>query len=213
MARLIDISVTLSPEVPVWPGDDKPEFTLTSSISKGNSANVTTISLCAHTGTHIDAPLHFVEGGVPVDQMAPDLFVGPVQVLDCRGLDKISAADLARHSISSDIQRLLFKTDNSDHWVNGDQDFNPNYVALTPDAAEWALARNIKLVGIDYLSIERFKEPGHKTHHILLGKGIVVIEGLDLSAVEAGVYELMCLPLKLKGADGAPARVFLREIS
>lgn len=212
MARLIDISVSLSPDVPVWPGDDKPRFIQAMSLQNGDDANVTNLNFCVHTGTHIDAPLHFVDGAKSVDQLPPELFVGPVQVIDCRGLDKITDEDLVKAAMVKGTERLLFKTDNSRHWVSGNSAFDESFVALTPKAAQWVTDFGIKLVGIDYLSIERFGEPGNKTHHILLGNGIIVIEGLDLSMVEAGRYELMCLPLKLKGVEGAPARVFLREL-
>jgi len=204
-----DISLTISPELPVWPGDPRVSLRRTSSIADGAEANVTHLAMSAHTGTHVDAPLHFLADGTPVHALDLRMLMGRVFVLHLPDVELITA-DVLRHAeIPPRTRRLLFRTRNSDLWAAGDASvFQQDYVALSADAAEYLVGRGVKVVGVDYLSVAPFHATA-PTHRILLRGGVVVIEGLNLSAVSEGRYTLYCLPLKLLGADGAPARAVL----
>ena len=204
--NFIDVSVTLHSGVPVWPGT--PEFSLKwhKRIKDGDECNNGFLETDLHVGTHIDAPFHFVEGGKTVEQLSLETLIGPAYVVsfDCEQV--ISAKDLDSLVIPRRTKRLILKTRNSLLWSK--PKFEENFVALTDDAAEWIVKKGIALVGIDYLSIQKYRDKSN-VHNILLEAGIVVVEGLDLRKVEPGEYELICLPLKILGADGAPARVVL----
>jgi arylformamidase len=209
-SQLYDVSVSLSPELAVWPGDPALEIREMSRITEGADANVTQLIIGAHTGTHMDAPRHFIDGSTGIDQMPLEALVGTAYVLDMTGLrDHIGAAELEKAGLPEGAERVLFKTRNSGIWATGSGQFHQDYIALAPDGAEWLVKRGVKLVGIDYLSIERFMPERYHTHYSLLGDRVVVVEGLDLSAVEPGEYTLFALPLKIKNGDGAPARVLL----
>ena len=206
--RTYDITLTISPQMIVWPGDPPVIMERTSSIAAGDSANVSKISMSCHTGTHVDAPDHFLNNGKTVESLSMDLLVGRAYVLHLPNVNLITASVLMAAEIPPRTRRLLFKTRNSELWANGNTEFQTDFVALSVDAAELLVDRNVKLVGIDYLSIAPFKM-GKPVHTILLNAGVVVIEGLDLSRVSQGRYTLHCLPLKLGGADGAPTRAVL----
>lgn len=206
--RTYDITLTVSPQSIVWPGDTPVVIKHTSSIASGDNANVSEISMSCHTGTHVDAPNHFLNNGVTVDDLSLDLLVGRAYVLHLPDVSMITASVLMQADIPPRTRRLLFKTRNSDLWANGNKEFQTDFVALSVDAAELLVDRNVKVVGIDYLSIAPYKM-GTPVHTILLNAGVVVIEGLDLSKVSQGRYTLHCLPLKLGGADGAPTRAVL----
>lgn len=210
--RVHDVSLVLRPGMPTWPGEDGPAFTPLRRISKGDGANVSVITMGNHTGTHVDPPIHFIENAGTVDKLPVDALVGPCRVVDYQGEDHIAASWLEDANIPAGTQRLLFKTSNSGHWERGDP-FRNDFIALDRSGAEWCVRRQLRLVGVDYLSVEPFGSGkiGHPVHRTLLGAGIVIIEGLDLTRVSAGDYELMCGPLKLEGGDGSPARVFLIE--
>jgi arylformamidase len=209
--KIIDISVSIGKSMPVWPGDIKPKLIQVKSQLKGDSSNDTRFICSSHAGTHIDAPRHFLENGKTVDQIKLDILMGPVYVVCFHKTKAIKAADLDKANIPRGTKRLLLKTDNSKLWQKRVKKFKKDFVALTPDAAEWIVKRGIKLVGIDYLSIQKFNgDP--KTHKTLLSKNIVIIEGLNLSKVKSGLYELICLPLNMVGAEGAPARTILRPL-
>lgn len=203
--RVWDVSVPNRPDMHFYPGDPTLEQTQIRAIKRGDAANLTHLSLGAHTGTHVDAPAHFIDGAPTLEQVPLDCMVGPAQVLDVRGRAAIDAAALAGHAITADI--LLFRTDNSERW--GKAGFQKDFVYLTRDAAELLVARGVKTVGWDYLSIEQFGSQTFEVHKLLLGRGILIIEGLDLRTIEPGSYQLACLPLKLEGVDGAPARAVL----
>jgi arylformamidase len=164
--------------------------------------------MSAHTGTHIDAPSHFVAGAGDIDQVALERLIGPCWVVSCEGAATIDGQMLENAFIPADFERLLLKTDNHRLWCD---DFDPSYVALEPSAASWLVDRGIKLVGIDYLSIQSF-EASDRVHIELLEAEMVILEGLDLSQVEPGAHELMCLPLKLEGIEAAPARAVVRPL-
>jgi arylformamidase len=206
--RTYDITLTVTPQMIVWPGDPPVNMQRISCIESGDSSNVTQITMSCHTGTHVDAPDHFLNNGKTVESLSLDLLVGRAYVLHLPNVNMITASVLMDADIPPRTRRLLFKTRNSEYWANGGMDFQTDFVGLSVDAAELLVDRNVKLVGIDYLSIAPFKM-GKPVHTILLDAGVVVLEGLDLSQVSQGRYTLHCLPLKLGGADGAPTRAVL----
>jgi len=206
--RTYDITLTITPQSIVWPGDPPVIMERTSSIASGDSSNVSQIKMSCHTGTHVDAPDHFLNNGKTVEALSLDLLVGRAYVLHLPEVNLITASVLMQADIPPRTRRLLFKTRNSEYWVKGISEFQTDFVGLSVDAAELLVDRNVKLVGIDYLSIAPYKM-GKPVHTILLNAGVVVIEGLDLSQVSQGRYTLHCLPLKLGGADGAPTRAIL----
>jgi arylformamidase len=205
--RIFDVSVPVRAGMPVWPGDDAPTIRRASSIDEGAEANVSVLSMGVHTGTHIDAPLHFVRGARGVDRVPPEALYGPCVVVERLEGGHITGADVAR--LPEGARRALFKTPNSRLWEDPGHEFDRAYAALTEDAARELVRRDVALVGIDYLSIEPYEAPGHPVHRILLQAGVVIVEGLDLRGVEPGPYTLACLPVKLEGADGSPARALL----
>lgn len=207
----IDVSVDISDELPVWPGSPAIRFEHSLALDAGDIANDTTLNFSVHTGTHIDAPLHFLSDGKSVDQIPLDTLIGSAYVAEVpNDVDTITVAVLESLTLPSNTQRVLLKTRNSHLWTSGAQQFEPNFVALTAEAARWVVEQGIAVIGIDYLSIQRFYD-GPETHQILLGAEVVVIEGLNLSRIKPGHYELFCLPLRLKGIEGAPARVILKS--
>ncbi len=204
-----DISVALRPDMPTYGGEPGPRLDFPSRMARGDSANVSVLSLGSHTGTHVDAPHHFLDGAATVETLPLDALVGPSHVMERTGADHVTAADLEDAGLPTDVRRLLLKTTNGRFW--DDAEFHSDFVALADDAAPWLLRRGIVLVGIDYLSIERFHSPTHEVHKLLLEAGVVILEGLDLRRVAPGPYFLVGAPLKVVGADGAPARVFLLD--
>lgn len=212
MTQYFDISLTISSELPRWPGSPPVEFTRRRDMARGDPVNDGALSFGVHTGTHVDAPVHFLANGTDVTQLALDALLGPAVVAALPGVDAVSARDLEALDLPADTQRLLLRTRNSEGWRRGDREFRPDFVALTADAARWVAARGIRLIGVDYLSVQIFHgDP--QTHIALLQAGVVIVEGLNLAEVAPGSYELICLPLKLAGADGAPARAVLRRLS
>ncbi len=209
--KIYDITIPITPRMPVWPGDSGVSRELVSKISEGDTANVSHLSLGVHTGTHVDAPFHFIDGAPTLEQVPLETFVGPATVIEISNSTLITESDLQRVVIPSQVERLLIKTSNSALWAKGENEFQPDFVALSPEAANWAVENGIRLVGIDYLSIAPFKA-SRPTHEILLGAGVAILEGIDLSAVSPGQYTLYCLPLKLDQSDGAPARVVLTAL-
>ncbi len=206
--RTYDVTLAITRDMPVWPGDTPPILEQIDSIAAGNTANTSQIKMSAHTGTHVDAPHHFMNDGRTVEGLPMDTLIGRAYVLHLPDVDLITAAVLKAAEIPPRTRRLLFKTRNSEYWAKGVKAFQTDFVAISPDGAEYLVDRNVKLVGIDYLSVAPYKA-GAPTHRIFLGAGVVLVEGLDLSKVSQGRYTLHCLPLKLAGSDGAPARVIL----
>ena len=209
MKRIIDISWKTGPQLPVWPGSPGFELIWNKRLNSGDDCNNSILKCDSHVGTHVDAPFHFVASGDTVEHLDLGLLVGPCCVIDLPGVKKITAADFARVAGSIETPRILLRTDNSTIPEKDFKVFHEDFVALEPDAAQWIVDNNIKLVGIDYLSIGRFKN-GRKTHQILLNAGVAVVEGLNLRHVQPDNYELICLPMKILGAEGAPARAILR---
>jgi len=207
MTAIYDISTPVQSGGVVYPGN--PEITIEAqqAISRGAGANVSSLAFGSHTGTHVDAAKHFFDGGQTIDRIPLDRLIGPA-VLIAFGDDvmSIGAADLERHEIGSHT-RVLLKTRNS--FLLRRPEFVKDYTYLAPDGAEYLARRGMELVGIDYYSIEQFHSGHHRTHLTLLEKSVVIVEGLDLSEPPPGEYELICLPLRLAGLDGAPARAVL----
>lgn len=193
-----------------WPGDPPFHIERAGDQEKGDTATVSKMTLGVHTGTHMDAPLHFIRKAQTIDQMPLDATVGRARVIEIRDTKSIKREELAGHLISSG-ERILFKTANSDHAWTSDE-FDEDFVFISRDAALYLAQCGVLCVGVDYLSVGGFREDGPETHHALLEAGVWIIEGLNLSGVEPGEYELTCLPLKLAGAEGAPARAILRSI-
>lgn len=191
-----------------WPGDPVFEHRLAASMANGDVCNLSALSLCAHTGTHMDAPRHFIANGATIDQMPIDAGVGPCRVIALDVADQITAADLRPLRLRAG-ERLLFKTRNSQCDAEL-QAFDRDFISLRADAAAFLAQRRVRFVGIDYLSVGGYEKDGVETHRHLLGAGIWIVEGLDLRAFEPGRYEMICLPLKLAKGDGAPCRVLLR---
>ncbi|MFU8773367.1 MAG: cyclase family protein [Anaerolineales bacterium] len=206
--RIYDITLTISPELPVWPGDQLPELVRTSKIEEGDEANVSRMCISVHTGTHVDSPYHFHSEGLTVEDLNINHLIGRAYVLHLPDVDLITAEILDNAEIPTRSKRVLFKTKNSTFWSLGEKNFQTDYVAISDDGAEYLVNRGIKLVGVDYLSVAPYEQTV-RTHEIFLKAGVIILEGVNLSEVSQGRYTLYCLPLKLAGLDGSPARVIL----
>jgi arylformamidase len=210
--RIYDVSVPISAATPTYPGDPGIEIKQWAALARNDAANVSVLHFGAHTATHVDAPAHFIEGASKVDAMPLDALLGPARViLIPNDVDAITPDYLPAQEMKG-VERVLFKTRNSAFWSDATTGFRRDFTYLAPEAARLLVASGVRLVGIDYLSVEKFQSERHETHEILLSNGIVIVEGLDLREVAAGDYELLCLPLKIAGGagDGAPARAVLR---
>jgi arylformamidase len=206
---IYDISLSISPNLPTWPGDPGLKLEQYASMDKGTHYNATQISSSVHLGTHVDAPRHFLNEGSTVEQLPLEVLTGPCYVTQLPdGIDAITAEVLDRTEITSEMKRVLFGTSNSHYWAKGESKFQTDFVAITEDGAEWLVEHGVQLVGIDYLSIAPYDE-SIPTHTVLLKAGVVVVEGLNLANIMRGFYDLYCLPLKIVGSDGAPARAIL----
>jgi arylformamidase len=211
MPKIYDISLTIHPGMIVWPGDPNVQLERVSKMEDGADCNVSHLSFGVHTGTHVDAPYHFVADGSTVEALPLDVLVGPAQVVQLP--DKVTLIDarvLADAGIAEGVERLLLKTSNRVFWEEAREGFQKDFVAISEDGARYLVDRGVKLVGIDYLSVAPF-DAGVPTHTVLLKAKVVALEGLDLGQVQPGWYELVCLPLKLAGSDGAPTRAILLE--
>jgi arylformamidase len=207
--KIFDISLTISADLPVWPGDPAVELNQIASINEGAQANVSHLQMSVHSGTHIDAPHHFLNDGRTVEKISLDVLIGPCCVVQLPDeVKKVNAEVLQGLTLPKGTTRLLLRTSNSNQWKNHEGSFTEDFVAISSDGAQWLAEQGAQLVGVDYLSVAPFGE-SLLTHTILLEAGVVLLEGLDLSAVPPGSYDLYCLPLKLLGADGAPARAIL----
>lgn len=204
MTRWEDVTIPLRNGMVVWPGDPEFRFFPACRISEGAGCNVSAVEMGLHTGTHVDAPWHFKEDGRRLHEVDTALFFGPAQVLHYPDADVVTAEMLEGVVL---CERVLFRTRNSD--CAEDTPFRRDFTAISACAAQHMVAAGVKLVGVDYLSVAPFKQPGQDTHHILLGAGILVVEGLRLGKIEAGEYDFIVLPLAVVGADGAPCRAFV----
>jgi arylformamidase len=207
----IDVSVPLRDGMAGWPGDKPFERTLTHTIAGGASNNLSQFVTSAHVGTHMDAPLHFLADAPSIDSMPIDAVVGPARVIGIADSDSIREEHLEPFGLQRG-ERVLFRTRNSDRRLL-EHEFVTDFVAVSPEAARYLVARGVRTVGVDYLSVGAFREEsGRETHRLLLAAGIWIVEGLNLADIEHGNYEMICLPLRLAGSDGAPARAVLRRI-
>jgi arylformamidase len=213
--HIYDISVPITPgETPTYPGDPGIEVLSWNSISRGDPANVSVIKFGAHTGTHVDAPAHFIEGAAGVTSLPLDVLVGEALVVEIPTDAYAVEEGHVRAGVAEGTARVLFKTRNSDFWDEPRGRFREDFTYIAPGAARALIAAGVRLVGIDYLSVEKFGSKDYETHCTLLAAGVVIVEGFDLRAIAAGRYELICLPLKLAAGsgDGAPARALLRTL-
>jgi len=206
--KIIDVSVPLDAHLPSYPGNTPFTLEAVQRIAQGDHANLSSLHMSAHAGTHVDAPRHFFDGGAGTETLPLELLCGRTRVVELVSRHGIDADELSAVNLVEEI-RVLFKTPNSRLW--GDAEFHKDYVGVTESGARHLVDRGIKVVGVDYLSVEEFRKPGAPAHHVLLGGGTIVIEGLNLRDVEPGVYDMICLPLRIVGSDGAPARVVLRR--
>jgi len=207
--KIYDVSLTIEPGMMVWPGNAPVAIDTVKSIARGSSSNVSLLHIGTHTATHVDAPGHFIPGAPGIDSISPEVLLGTArlfQLTDAHHIDR----NLLEKLDWQGVERVLFGTRNSALLKGRAVDLD--YAFVSEDASRYLVELDIKLVGIDYLSIEEHQKEGRPTHNILLGAGLVIVEGLDLTGVPQGDYELICLPLKIKDADGSPARVFLREL-
>jgi len=208
--QIYDISLSISQELPTWPGDPTIKIERVQKMEDGADANVTHLSMTAHTGTHIDAPYHFLgNDATTIEQIDLNQLVGRAYVLQISNdVDLLTANVLKNSGIPPRTKRLLIKTRNSEHWKNQDNEFDESFVAISPDGAQYLIDRGIKLIGVDYLSVAPYGD-GKPTHKLFLEAGVIIVEGLDLSEITQGRYTFYCLPLKIEGADGSPARAIL----
>lgn len=203
----IDISVPIKDGLVHWPGDPEVKVTRMMDMARGDEANVTQIEMSAHTGTHMDAPLHFLKSGLSLDRMPVSAGIGPARLIQIDDPESIKPDELSHHKIAAG-ERILFKTRNSEHnWP--DMPFLENFVHLSTEASRFLAECNVQTVGIDYLSVSG-PHNAAQVHRTLLAAGIWIIEGLHLASVAPGSYDLICLPLKIKNSDGAPARAVIR---
>ena len=208
MPRFIDVTVPLKTGMPVFPGNPEFELHAVKRIADGGSSNVSRLVLGTHTDTHVDAPRHFFDNGIAIDALALDLLIGRARVVEIPKRGGITRDDLAAAGLREDL-RVLLKTPNSAFW-NG-EGFRQDFTYLDESAASYLVEQGVKVIGIDYLSVEQFKKPGAPAHRALLSKNAIIIEGLNLSDAAPGMYEMYCLPLPVTGGDGAPARVVLKH--
>lgn len=208
--KMIDITLTLSPDLPVWPGDPKVRLARTRRIDQGANSNVSELQMSVHTGTHVDAPVHFLNDSLQgVDQLPLGTLIGFCCVVEIpQDVDLITREVLEGIDLPQSNQRILFKTRNSTYWQQGLTGFQEKYVGIDADAAQYLVDKGFKMVGLDYLSIAPYKN-SRPTHEVFLKNGIIVLEGINLADVGEGYYTIFCLPLKLADCDGAPARVVL----
>ena len=208
---IYDITVAICEGVPIYEGDPKVSVEGVLSLAAGDPANVSRVSCGVHTGTHVDAPNHFIEGARRVDELDLEKLVGTCRVVDIDA--GVTAIEPDHLPDLEGLQRILFKTRNSEFWNGPEKGFRTDFTYLSPEAARILADNGVKLVGIDYLSIEQFGSTDYATHRTLLAKEVVILEGVDLRGVPAGDYELICLPLKYTGGhgDGSPARTILRQ--
>ncbi len=207
MPRIYDISLPIVNNGLVYPGNPPISITPQQEVSKGASANVSMLSFGSHTATHVDAPKHFFDNGIGVDALPLEVLMGPAVVICVEDtVNAVGEAELRLHELKNHT-RVLIKTRNSSY--NREPEFRKDYTYLAPDGAAYLVSLGVKLVGVDYLSVEQFHSGHHQTHRTLLENGVIIVEGLDLSAPAMGPYELRVLPLQLVGLDGAPARAVL----
>jgi arylformamidase len=211
MKKWVDVTLPLRNGLVHWPGDPPFAIERVRDLERGDDATVSHLKMGAHSGTHMDAPAHFIRGGASLDALPPDAVMGRGRVIGIDDERAVTPDELEPHRIRRG-ERILFKTRNSNRCHKTDEFFE-DFVYISAGAARLLVSRGVRLVGVDYLSVGGFFLDGRETHELLLGAGVWIIEGLDLSGIEPGPVELICLPLRLAGAEGAPARVLLRSLT
>jgi arylformamidase len=211
MSDYIDVTLPLRPEMPFWPDSAGLHISPVKRMASGGVCNLSSLTIDLHAGTHVDAPWHYVDEGTTTEYLSIDTMLGPCYLVHLPNVTEVTAADLQAADIPAGTTRLLLRTSNSQLWKAGVPQFRKDFVGLPADGARWLVEHKISLIGVDYLSVGPFGR-GIETHKIVLGAGMVVVEGLYLADVEPGHYELICLPIRLVGAEGAPARVLLRAV-
>ena len=210
--KTYDISVPIKPDMVTWPGDPSVSLEKLSSIEDGDTANTTMLEMCVHTGTHLDAPNHFISDGKTIDQLSLQTFVGEALVMEIASkIDTITDQVLQSHQHYGqlkEISRVLLKTRNSSLWASHPSSFQKDYVGLDASAAEHLAGLGLALIGLDYLSVATYQDT-RLPHEILLAQGIALLEGVNLSSIKPGIYQLICAPLLIEGCEGAPVRAFL----
>jgi arylformamidase len=211
---IYDLSVPLSSALPTYPGDPGIQIQDWSKLANGDAANVSALSFGAHTGTHVDAPAHFIAGAKKVESLPLDVLIGEAEVIEVPEEKRVVDAEFVVANCVRGMTRVLFKTRNSTFWTKDFSEFRTDFTYVDLPAAQALVKLGVKLVGIDYLSVEKFGSKDHEVHHALLSSEVIIVEGLNLADVPAGKYELICLPLRLRSnlGDGAPARAVLRTI-
>jgi arylformamidase len=207
--RFLDVSVLLARGMPAYPGNPEFDMTPVKRVANGDSSNTSRLAMGTHTGTHVDAPRHFFDDKPGAEALPLELLIGRARVIDLPHRGGITDAHLRAAGLREDL-RVLLKTPNSALW-NSSEGFHTDYTYLSEGGAKFLVDQGVKVVGVDYLSVEQFKKPGAPAHRALLGNGLIIIEGLNLSDADAGQYEMYCLPLRIAGGDGAPARVVLKR--
>jgi arylformamidase len=204
----IDVSVPLTDNMVSWPDDPPVRVERIEDLERGDSHNLSLLSMSSHSGTHLDAPAHFFTGGRTVDNIKPEKLIGAARVIEILDTESVKPSELKSLLIRKG-ERILIKTRNSRLWRQ-ENTFNRDFVYLTAEAALFFVERKVCMVGVDYLSVGSAGQDGSEVHRILLAAGITIVEGLDLSDTKPGRYEMICLPLRIKNGDGAPARVILK---
>jgi arylformamidase len=212
MPRITDISLPIGLDLLTWPGDPSVEVLPRLRMSEGDSANVSELRMGTHTGTHVDPPIHMIDGAAGIDDVPLEPLYGPAFIADARGLHgPLGEGELEGLGIPPGTDRVLIKSDNSDLWRRLPATFPDEYVCLSPEGARWVVRQGIRLIGVDFLSVEQRGAKGHPAHVELLGNGVVIAEGLNLGEIEPGAGNLAIFPLRIVGGDGAPARAVLLE--
>ena len=206
---IYDISLPTATSMVGWHGDSSVHITQRMHLDRGDMATVSQLDVGSHSGTHVDAPAHFIPGGLTVDALDLGVLMGPAFVVHALEADVLSE-DVLEGLLPPGVERVLFRTRNSDRWARGDTEFHEDYVAISEGGARWLVARGVRLVGVDYLSVAPFSEPVG-AHRVLLRAGAIPVEGLNLHGIDQGPYHLVCLPLRIAEGDGAPARAILKN--
>lgn len=211
---IYDVTVPLHNGLPTWPGDPGVEISDWRSLANGDGASVSLLHFGAHSATHVDAPAHFIEGAAKVESMSLDALIGEAEVIEVPDDRLVIDEEFVTANCAAGTERVLFKTRNSAFWNESEPKFHTDFTYLDLDAATRLVQQGARLIGIDYLSIEKYGQANHETHLALLSRGVIILEGLNLSEIAAGKYELICLPLRLRSnlGDGGPARVVLRTL-
>ena len=205
----IDVSVPLHTGMVHWPTDPSVRIERIADMNQGAVCNVSKVEMCAHVGTHMDGLNHFIKDGAPLDTVPFDAVIGPCRIIEIKDTDSVKRDELKKHNLRKG-ERILLKTRNSKRqWW--DEDFDTRFIHISKDAAQHMVERDIRTIGIDYLSVGGYERDGVECHQVLLGAGVWIIEGLNLTKVRPGKYDLICLPVKIRNSDGAPARAILRS--